>query len=323
MLTSTPSGMGPERVDLTTDGGATWTDTTPPLLAHATETRQIEALFALDARHAWLTYGPIGSGTAQSVLATADGGATWRQLGTAPRPGCRLQFVDARDGWCVDIGAALGSEGVDLFRTRDGGRSWHEVSRTTPQSTPPGALPFGCDKQIAFSTERLGWAAFTCAGGVPPLYRTSDGGTDWARVPIAPPPNARLDGGSGFPAPPVTSGRTLAVAYAADAGPGPRLAVFSSRDGGATWSQSRLPQASRRWTVDLATPTRWYLLAGARLLVTDDSGAGWHAQAMDRRFGPVRAFDFVTAGTGWIGTLDATLWRTTDRGRHWARLTPP
>ena len=157
VLTLARSGSGPQRVDRTADGGRRWIDVTPPGLVNATSARVLDQLFALDGRRAWLTYGPLRDDSPQTLLATADAGTTWTSLGRVPRTDCTVWFVDPTDGWCVFIGAAAGSEGVDLYRTTDGGRTWREVSRTDPNGrSTPGSLPFGCDKDLAFDTPSLG-----------------------------------------------------------------------------------------------------------------------------------------------------------------------
>ena len=87
-----------------------------------------------------------GPGTTNPPLyRTTDGGQTWQQLGADPGA-CQPQFVDAIHGWCVNIGAAAGSETVELYRTASGGQSWTLVSRTgfgAGAPSTPGALPFG------------------------------------------------------------------------------------------------------------------------------------------------------------------------------------
>jgi photosystem II stability/assembly factor-like uncharacterized protein len=238
-----------------------------------------------------------------------------------------LQFVNPRDGWCVREGAAMGSATVAVYRTRDGGHSWRKVSDNQPSAsaaTPPGVLPFECGKQITFTDPHTGWAGFGCNGGrtQPPLYRSTDSGAHWERVPVPAPAGVRIDGGSGFGSA-VARGRQVAIPYSVW---GPRGAafVYSSADAGSTWSRVRLPDARTGWTVALGSPTRWYLLAGNRLRITDDGGRQWRTVRTDHRFGrlPVGALRITGDHDLSLFTLTA-FWHTVDGGRHWIRLAPP
>jgi hypothetical protein len=74
--TSTAEGLGPERIDRTTDGGRTWHEVTPPSLTTASRARLIQGFYALDARHAWVGYGSLVGGVATTFLTTADGGTS-------------------------------------------------------------------------------------------------------------------------------------------------------------------------------------------------------------------------------------------------------
>lgn len=335
--TSTAAGLGPERIDRTTDGGRTWHEVTPPALAIATKARLIQGFYALDTRHAWIGYGSLAGEVATTFLVTADGGASWAPLGRSPRYGCQLQFVDPGDGWCIDAGGAAGSMGVNLYRTRDGGHTWHEVSSTSPRDVGPngaadGKLPFGCDKDIGFSSSSDGWASFYCAGGMPPLYRTTDGGATWVQVPIAQPSGLNLADGSEFANPPVTNGVQAAIAYTVNR-PDSRTIIFRSADAGRSWSPVPVPRRAAWWTVDLATPTHWYLMHGDQLLATQDAGSHWQLIAMDHRFRllpenqssspPRPTLAFTSDRDGWVDAGEAGLWHTADGGRHWTRLRPP
>lgn len=167
----------------TTDGGQTWRDVLTPA------GEGVAASDFLNTETAWVATG--GPGTANPPLyRTTDGGQTWQRLGTDPGA-CALQFVDQIHGWCVDIGAAAGSEGVELYRTSNGGQSWTLVSRTSPGLGTPstaGALPFGCDKTITFTSAQTGYAAFYCNGGTPYLYKSTDAGAHWQALGPVPPP---------------------------------------------------------------------------------------------------------------------------------------
>jgi photosystem II stability/assembly factor-like uncharacterized protein len=332
--TELPTRTIDDRVERSTDAGRHWADVTPPILARQSSRRSIGDLFALDPTHAWLTYGAIASYSAQTLVSTSDGGRRWRVVGPLPdRKGCEVQFVDADDGTCTFVGAAAGSSGVTVYRTSDGGASWRLMSRVTPEHSTPGGLPWGCDKNVAFTSASSGWAAFTCAGGTRlPLYRTNDGGARWTPTTVQRPAGP-LDDGFGFTAMPVvfSGGGGAAGITVGDA----RATIEVTRDGGTTWQAVSPPDPAHDWVVDPLSARRWILVGGDRMLVTNDAGRTWRPVLMNHGFGvlsegfgspPTPVVDFVSRRVGWISVAEsrsAGVWRTVDGGRRWTRLPTP
>jgi len=315
-------------LERSTDGGQHWTDVTPPGMSEQVGDHFINGFFALDADNAWVVYGGIGSSAAQTVAATSDGGHHWTVVGRRPDTyGCDLQFVSPSDGWCAAIGGAAGSESVKLYRTEDGGTHWRVVSNTGPAGNPPGSLPFGCDKDIQFASPNVGWAIFACAGGVAPLYETTNGGATWVRRDVTA-PSGSLEGGSGFAGSPVLAGANGAVGYTIS-GPAPRTVVYVSTDAGASWHPLTPPGRAQAWLVDAMTPLVWRLFDGDRILATDNGGQSWREITSDVGFKLYYTYDsptppvvdFVTDEVGWV--VSTSLWRTTDEGRTWRRLAVP
>jgi len=111
-------------------------------------------------------------------------------------------FINVQYGWkLVSLGAACGSEGVDLFATTDGGKKWTQVasanlnnpgggSGPAPDNPPPGTIPFVGDKKgITFLNRSTGWITGVTGGdGVAWLYTTNDGGHTWQRQALTIPP---------------------------------------------------------------------------------------------------------------------------------------
>ncbi|MGH3396087.1 MAG: WD40/YVTN/BNR-like repeat-containing protein, partial [Streptosporangiaceae bacterium] len=121
----------PQGLARTADGGRKWASVTPPGLARQVGGKVITGFFALGAQHAWVTYGGINNGAAQHIAATTDGGRRWTVIGREPLTtvgfskyvyDCGLDFVTPSVGWCQAEPPYVGSEGVDLYRTTDGGR---------------------------------------------------------------------------------------------------------------------------------------------------------------------------------------------------------
>jgi hypothetical protein len=101
---STDSSQGIER---TVNGGKTWADVTPPGLSIQTGNRFITGFYALNATHAWLTYGGSAETDRQTIAATSNGGRRWTAVGHEPpspwtgaTSPCSLDFVTPADGWC-------------------------------------------------------------------------------------------------------------------------------------------------------------------------------------------------------------------------------
>jgi photosystem II stability/assembly factor-like uncharacterized protein len=325
---------GAQAIERSTDGGTHWSEVTPAGLGEQVGDHWIGGFFALDADHAWVVYGGLAYGAAQAIASTSDRGRHWTLVGTRPGSnGCGLQFVSADDGSCAAVGAAVGSEGVTLYRTDDGGRHWRVLSRSGPKSSPPGSLPFGCDKDVDFTSPSVGWAAFRCAAGGAPLYETTDGGTIWIRRIAAGPANEH--GGAGFAGSPVLSGANGAVAYTVEPPSPARSVVYVITDAGSSWHPVTPPGRPQPRLVDTISPLRWRLVAGNQILVTDDAGRSWRTITSNVRFTlgypnespPPPVVDFVTNADGWItsegASGDLSLWRTTDAGRTWRRISVP
>jgi photosystem II stability/assembly factor-like uncharacterized protein len=118
-------GTGPTRELLRSgDGGRTWQSVTLGLPAAASMARA--SLSTQGPDHAWLAV-PIQCEARSScpvlVLASGDGGRTWRRTATDLRGLALppvLAFGDSRHG------AALGADNRSLYVTDDGGLTWHD-----------------------------------------------------------------------------------------------------------------------------------------------------------------------------------------------------
>jgi photosystem II stability/assembly factor-like uncharacterized protein len=329
-------------LERSSDGGKTWSNVTPRGLNKGVGNRYIDSVFALDAHHAWVVYGGLHYDPKlrygfKKVLSTSDGGREWTVVGRRPTNwGCQLQFVTPSVGWCPEIDAAMGSAGVRLYRTEDGGKHWRLVSATTlGRNNPPGApastvgsLPIGCDKSIQFTNTSIGWALFNCLTNSVPLYETTDGGTTWTRRGVSAPRGSH-QGGAGFTGVPAFTGAKGAIAYNIE-GPGYETLIYVSSDAGALWRSVTPPGRPRLWLVDVMTPTSWTLVAGRHILRTDNAGRTWRSIVGNANF-KIRydcsgTVEFVTKNIGWISCNSSTgtsLWRTTNGGSSWRRIRVP
>ena len=307
----------------TTDGGKSWQDVTPPYPAGSTG--QFPPAFAsLGGSVAWVAVSEkLPDGTmAGVVFRTSDGGHSWQQatLPTSQLGLSQVQFVNAQDGWVLSSpgGGAAGSEGVNLFRSTDGGHSWSLVARA------PGALPLqGIKSGMGWISATTGWITGSIA--IPNaiyLYRTQDGGVSWQpqALPLSFPVQATE--------PPVffsASQGLLPVIFSTPQGPG--FAVYATHDGGATWSSST-PLSTMNSTWDLLTMQQGWVVGanGSTLNETSDGGQHWTAITPSANFQHIAQLDFVSAQEGWaISTATPAapvLLKTMDGGQTWVQVSP-
>ncbi len=188
-------------------------------------TVRFRGLSPVSSKVAWV------AGTAGTILRTVDGGRTWQSVG--PAGTAELQFrdieaFDARHAVALTIG-----EGTDsrIYTTSDGGATW----ASSFQNDDPAAF-YDC---ITFLDRRHGLALSDPVGGKFRILATADGGRSWRVRSTAGMPDA-LAGEFAFAA----SGTCLVAAggkaFFATGG-GATSRVFSSSDGGRSWSVTDTP----------------------------------------------------------------------------------
>lgn len=114
-------------------------------------------LFFSDSEHGWMLWGwRMMNSRLNYLLATTDGGRTWKPLPDPPVGGS-LQFTSSRDGWM--IGTSQEDQGIPLaeneavWNTNDGGRHWHEISFPLPTDLKNEGLYF---RALKFSNRHEG-----------------------------------------------------------------------------------------------------------------------------------------------------------------------
>ena len=309
----------------TTDGGRVWHDITPDDgRIHPDGPPDVQGATILFSRN----IGPHGF----AVERSDDGGRTWTNsvpVHNSPVRGAGTpRFVD-QEHLYVDVGegAAAGSEGEALFTSSNGGRRWHFVTQTNVNHTPPGGLPFGCDKSgFGFATPSRGWAGGYCAGGFPFFLRTNDGGRHWHRQTLPGAPRSC----SCETSPPVFFGRRVGVVWLSgdrNNGAGSWFTrVYWTADAGNHWRASN-PTSGRTGAVAIASRNDVWLfgrLSGdaprfPRLFRTTDAGLHWQSLHVPVTVSSGGQLDAVDATLGFAAS-GAKLWSTTDGGRHWTTI---
>jgi photosystem II stability/assembly factor-like uncharacterized protein len=311
----------------TTDGGATWTDVSPPSVANRT---WHHAQFFLDANHAWV--GEVSRTadacvTQLTTFVTSNGGQTWQQGGTIALKTATptddvfnvggaadgMDFVDAQHGWLMvtsppsnpQPGAMI--DATTLYSTTDGGLHWKLVATNPGQlalTTSPGCQSSGYApaSDAVFDSATSGWLAIACATGVAPL-RTDDGGATWTVKPLS----CRCQ---------VWQAEYLDASDAVFTGTQGSTSLVTTGDGGISWAQRTVPRAAlalfsflnRRdgWMVGIEQLAKGYDTVVYR---TTDGGQSWSllgkpgfasATSSPEAYYPIQAMQFVDAHTGFV-----------------------
>lgn len=181
---------------------------------------------AISADVAWV------SGQRGTVLRTADGGATWRDVSPAGAAALDIRDIDAideRTAYALSIGNGNQSR---IFKTTDAGVTW------VTQFISPDADAFF--DAMAFWDADNGLAFSDSSNGQFRIITTADGGRTWARVPLESLP-AALENEGAFAA----SGTNVAVwgdrHVWIGTGAAATARVLRSSDRGRTWAIADTP----------------------------------------------------------------------------------
>lgn len=180
------AGQDTARIYRTTDRGTHWTLQYENLEKGAF----LDAITFFDARHALALGDPVGGHFL--LLSTDDAGAHWTRVPTDAVPaalegeaafaasGTALVTCGPRDAWFATGGAAISR----VFRTTDGGRSWH-VSATPVHagSAAAGAFSVACSDTRHAVVVGGNYAKPDTSVVVAAL--TSDGGASWRASPAS------------------------------------------------------------------------------------------------------------------------------------------
>lgn len=252
--TSGPADIGRSTVEVTRDGGRSWT--VMRSFSSAVEVSAVggtriafaataSGLFRTrDAGASWARVSPraverpsfatplVGWAVEEPrILSTRNGGRSWRAL----RGPCgsnttiEVSLASATRGWVVcSSQPGAGQQPKDVWSTRDAGATWRLVNRASPfaKAVGHGLCVCGYPLGIEMTAGGAGWL-WMARGS---FYATRDGGGTWSSLPIS--------------APELVEGRSASllsdrVGYALF---GYRPALRFTRDGGRTWT------VVRRWS---------------------------------------------------------------------------
>jgi photosystem II stability/assembly factor-like uncharacterized protein len=159
----------------TTDGAASWQKLPGTGIADGMCKRGITSS---DAAHAFFT--AWSPNVAPVIYRTSDGGQTWQASSPLPDPpgvtsrGAGFELIPGRPrgfGSLVLLDAVFGPEQTRyVFRSTDGGATWHGYTTDYSQAAPVGP-------DIVFGDGMVGYATVRGA-----IQRTTDGGTHWTGI---------------------------------------------------------------------------------------------------------------------------------------------
>ena len=249
-----------------------------------------------------------------------------------------------------------------LYRTDDGGRTWHNLG--VPAPSPDQVF------EVSFTYFTTGW--LSSANDGPYAYKTGDFGETWTRVPLPPPVGGWPSGGTFlvsvqptsdggvtatvvfFPKlvgrkgqgakirdfPPLSvraydGGRAVTYVYAAPTGSGVTVSVpqtsppnqrqLVTRDNGASWKPISPPSSAG--AVGYLDAADWWWVGAGQLSASRDGGVTWTPVATTDVAAPLpgslRVLDRLHA---WLIGTDRSrpvLEATADGGRHWQAVSLP
>jgi photosystem II stability/assembly factor-like uncharacterized protein len=271
-----------------------------------------------------------------ALLHTGDGGLSWQTQLTAPGFSFRLvRFSDATSGWAV----AEEGDYVELYTTRDGGKTWTQVAvpqgnytfNTLTAQGPGAALLVQQEWQSGIGngddygsrlwrTSDYGahWSAptalrkswisgvtFTSAqrgwaiDSYGPVWATSDGGSNWHKS-------------SAFP---TNSGVRAITSVGNDVWATGRFGTLHSADGGESW---RKLSAASGYQISFANSLDGWIVDGAAYLHTTNGGRSWQHLSDAPKAGPST---LVGTGSGAVWGAAGCVIKSPDYGRHWQRVT--
>jgi len=277
--------------------------------------------------NAWVLLGPEGGdarnlaydprdpsrvflGTSSGVLyLSSDSGAAWTRfahLGAGNDYVLDNIAVDPTDSNVIYVAAwSIENNGGDLFRSRDGGRTWQALPGMHGRSIRAFAL--------APSDHRV-----LVAGALDGVFRSDDAGETWRQ--ISPPHHAEIKNIESLALDP----RTPDIVYA-----GTWHLPWKTTDGGRTWHSIKqgVIDDSDVFSIiiDSHQPSVVYMSACSGIYRSENSGELFRkiqGMPFSARRTRVLQQDPQNAGVVYAGTTEG-LWKTVDAGKTWRRMTAP
>jgi photosystem II stability/assembly factor-like uncharacterized protein len=300
----------------------------------ADASRGLSQVTALDASTVWaLAYDGSGLGAnVQEFTRTTDGGATWTagtiDVGNSVWDVNNISPVSTTTAWVSAINNISGdaNNGVGyISKTSDGGVTWTAQCETCFQVAGASFL-----NAVYFWNANVGVAYGDPEGTEYEIWRTTDGGANWTRVPGANIPNP-LSGEYGYNSTPIAAGGSLWF-------PTNKGRLFRTTDQGATWTAAQAPLTdfgaalpANSGSAIFSSATNGYLLKTSGTVATPvytyytttNGGSTWSAGTTFT--GTRRILNYIPGTTTIVATSQAAPVGTsisTNNGATWTDLEP-
>ena len=273
---------------LLTVSAATWTRQPSGTMAW------LHAVYFLDQNRGWV------AGSGGTLLATKDGGATWKRLFPLGKDNLHdVYFANENVGWLVAERDMLRLKTNDeprsyLLKTEDGGFSWRRIFLNGIDANARLV-------RAVFADAKRGWVF----GETGIVFATRDGGAHWIRQASA---TKHLLLGGAF------------VDYAHGWLVGAGATILQTSDGGITWQRGVVRDgAGARFTAASFVGNRlgWAVGLTGLVFTTSDGGLTWFQQQSNTE-ADLLDIRFVNAAEGWAAGSEGTLLHTTDGGKDWS-----
>jgi photosystem II stability/assembly factor-like uncharacterized protein len=343
----------------TTDGGLNWSDVTPPALfsfkSHAVDGSQFS-----DGSTAWIVVmtspgASLASPVTSFSFHTSDAGQSWQEgmLGTnestvTTDPVYEVVAISSQEAWAQEThveGANESALGIEtlygltaLFHTTDGGKTWVQAQHLL-------LVQYNYAPAISFADQHTG--IITGSEGKnqalsPTILLTHDGGASWRSIPISSPVPSQWQLVALFSPQFLTpNDGVVSASYQSSGTQGQHgFAIFSTHDGGETWSSSpiiNVGTASAFGTQFFDAHHASVFVSQANQVqryVSNDGGQQWSQIALNppgqviSTGGGVSLPDFTSLMTGSLLTVSqpggssspTSLYTTTDGGATWVQV---
>jgi photosystem II stability/assembly factor-like uncharacterized protein len=238
------------------------------------------------------------------IFKTTDGAKRWvsqyeDRIEAGSPQSLQIRFFDTSHGFVI--------AGADtVLRTRDGGNHWKKLT----------APLYGLTAAV-FADPMHGWlrglASWDAGNPITHLVSTADGGDTWTKL----------------PAPPAVSEivfRNPSEGYAGGMDRAKQI-VYSSNDGGKTWTIHELPTtikpvAGQPWTSPHVRPIPGagvLALVGGAAYASFDGGESWRDLVQPPAVSYYEVA-FEDARRWWAMRQEGDLYKTSDSGQSWARV---
>lgn len=261
-----------EKVLISEDLGKTWKASPLPSAA------RMRAIEFLDPQRGFV------AGAAGTLLATQDGGVSWRPVENPARDDLTAIHFIGQLGWVSGYGGMI-------LHSKDGGRSWVRQPTDTSQSL----------EDVFFVDDKHGWAV----GWAGTILRTDNGGAQWKQVHT---PAAMW---------------SLNSVYFKDAQNGWIAGMFGqilrSRDGGLTWQSVPVESKSSFSAIVFDGAGHGWIASENGVLMSKDGGESWQPAGPD---GLLFLQGLVVAGESLYAVGPFGVW-TRKGAAGWQRLALP